>query len=434
MSNTGKFRDSAPLLPAAGRTEAGGNTDSTAMCFTEQDRPPTPEHIRRFRKSYTGAPGMRVRHWGAERDAAPRPGDFVFGVKGEKDAGVEHLLGGHLEPTTMQAYQMMRAEMCYETSKVEVLGKTLNRRYDWPDNIKGDPNFRFGVPGAGDTEPAIEVVFPPDAPSLKTTAEQTAMYKRSHGAYEPGEQRKRDYTWDKIGGGIDPGSHAFGGTSAVDYKQGVAKALNPDLEYASKVKPTQFVPRTVADFHQVRADDLGKVRNLGLGDHKLPADHIYGMSTQKFNDWGAKECLSGNYSVDEQMPDPDLGRSLRRGCAPDHVLTSDRVFGVPCVRSDIAPPKRSSVADSKNYGNEPGVKALIYPQTFAQRGVYEEDFLEGHTREGLCDICVSSGMVDSQQHFDDLFERARGMYDAGEDDMLSVDAIRRALYAEVAAE
>lgn len=431
MSNHGKFRDSAPLLQPAGKSEALG-ADTTAMCFTEQDRPATPEHIRRFRKSYKGAPGKIVQHWGAERDPPPRPPEFMFGVKGEKDAGVEHLLGGHLEPTPMQAYQQMRAEMCYETTKTEVLGKTLDRKYNWPDHVKGDPNFKFGVPGAGDTEPAIEIIFPPEAPSLQTTQDQVAMYKKSHGAYEPGEQKKRNYTWDKVGsGGIDPGTHSFGGSTAIDYKNGVAKAMNPDLEYESKVKPTQFTPKTVDDFKKVMGDDLGKVRNLGLGEHKVPADHVYGMKNKGTNDWGAKECLSGNYTVDEQMPDPDLGRSLRRGCAPDHVLTSDRSFGIPCVRSDIPPPKRSSVADSKNYGNEPGVKALIYPQTFAQRGVYEEDFLEAHPKEMLKDICLSSGMVETEQHFASLYSRAQKMYSASEDDQLSVDAIRRALYAEV---
>jgi len=433
MSNHGKFRDSAPLLLAAGKTDSV-RADTAALCFTESERPPTPDHIRRFRKSYTGQPGKRVQHWGRERDPVPRPDGFAFGVKGNKDQGVDDLLGGHLEPTTMQAYQQMRAEMVYESAKTEVLGKGLNRKYTFPEQIAGDPNYRFGLPGAGDQEPAIEIVFPPDAPSLSTTAAQTAMYKRSHGAYEPGEQRKRDYKWDKIQGGIDPGSHVFGATAAVDYKNGVAKAMNPDLEFQSKVMPTQLMPKTVDDFRKVRADELGTVRNLGLGDHGLPPDHVYGMSTQKFNDWGAKECLQGNYTVDEQMPDPDLGRSLRRGCAPDYVLTSDRVFGVPCIRQDIQPPKRPSVADSNNYGAEPGAKALLYPQPFALRGVYEEDFLEGHPKDTLKEICVKSGMLDSDAQFERLFVRARTMQDAREDEQLSVDAIRRALYAETMAQ
>ena len=52
----------------------------------------------------------------------------------------------------------------------------------------------------------------------------------------------------------------------------------------------------------------------------------------------------------------------------------------------------------------------------------------------LKDICVSSGMADSDAHFERLFSRAKQMYQASDDDMLSVDSIRRALYAETLAE
>lgn len=99
------------------------------------------------------------------------------------------------------------------------------------------------------------------------------------------------------------------------------------------------MPKNVSDFRKVRADELGTVRNLGLGEHNLDTDHCYGLPSKRFNDWGARECLQGNYTVEEQQPDPDLGRSLRRGCAPEQVLRSDRTFGVPNVRNDIKAPK-----------------------------------------------------------------------------------------------
>ena len=268
-----------------------------------------------------------------------RPADFTFGIVGQKGYGVGDLQGSHVEPSTMQAYQNMRAEAIYDSSKKEPLGKGYSRNYAFPEEVKDNPDFRFGLSASGDSEPAATVVFPPDAPSLKTAPEHLAQYKKSHGAYEPGEQKKRDYSWDKVKGGIDPSSFVFGGSAEIDYKNGVAKALNPDLEYDSKCKPTEFMPKTVSDFRNVRADELGKVRNLGLGDHGLGTQHTYGMPSKRFNDWGAKECLTGNYTEDEQQPDPDLGKSLRRGCAPEAVLSSERCFGVPCIRQDIKPPK-----------------------------------------------------------------------------------------------
>jgi hypothetical protein len=232
-----------------------------------------------------------------------------------------------------------------------------------------------------------------------------------------------------VNGGIDPGTYAFGASAEVNYRNGVAKAINPALEYESSCKPTEFMPKSVADFKKVRSDELGTVRNLGLGQHPVDASFSYGLPSKRFNDWGARECMMGNYTPDEQAPDPDLGRSLRRGCAPEEVLVSDRTFGVPNVRSDIRPPKIPSVADAKNYGNEPGANALIYPHPFATRGVYEEDFLQGRPKGELCDICLSSGLADSENHFEELYSAAQQAYGASEDDQLCVEAIRQALYA-----
>ena len=428
MSNTGLFHDTAPQLPAAGKSMAV-RADTAAAAFLEQERPSTPDEMKRFRKTFTGQPGKRIQHWGLEQDPAPRPEEFVFGVRGEKTQGVGDLLGGHLEPTSMQAYQQMRAEAVYATSKKEPLGVSLDRKYQWPDQVKQDPKFAFGITGAAEPEKAIDAIFPADAPSLNATSEQIAMYKKSHGAYEPGEQRDRQYTWDKVNGGIDPGTYAFGASAEVNYRNGVAKAINPALEYESSCKPTEFMPKSVADFKKVRSDELGTVRNLGLGQHPVDASFSYGLPSKRFNDWGARECMMGNYTPGEQAPDPDLGRSLRRGCAPEEVLVSERTFGVPNVRSDIRPPKMPSVADAKNYGNEPGAKSLLYPQPFATRGVYEEDFLVGRSKPELGEICLSSGLADSEAHFEELYASAQQAYGASEDDQLSVEAIRQALYA-----
>jgi len=101
----------------AGRTETV-LADTAAACFTEQERPTTPDEMRRFRKSFTGAPGKRIQHWGSENDPPPRPGEFPFGVKNEKGQGVGDMLGGHLEPTPMDAFKLMKAEECYSSAKV----------------------------------------------------------------------------------------------------------------------------------------------------------------------------------------------------------------------------------------------------------------------------------------------------------------------------
>mmetsp|Transcript_27861 Transcript_27861/g.63019 ORF Transcript_27861/g.63019 Transcript_27861/m.63019 type:complete len:431 (-) Transcript_27861:504-1796(-) len=426
MQKTGLHVDTTPFLPAAGK-KGGSLHETAAACFVDEERPPTPEHIRRFRKSYVKQPGKRTQHWGLANDPAPRPSEFTYGALGSKSRGVDELMGSHAEPSSMQAYQQMRAETIYESNKKEQLGKTLNRQYEWPKQIAHDETFRFGVQGSKEKVTAIEVILPSDAPSLNVTEEQKEMYKLSHYAYEPGEQKNRKYDWQKAG--IDPVTHVFGATAEIDYKDGVAKAFNPDLEYDSKVQPTEFMPKSVADFKKVRQDELGKVKNLGLGRHPVPPDYTYGISYKRADDWGAKECIQGNYTEEEQLPDPDLGRSLRRGCAPDEVLVSERTFGVPNVRNDIKPPKFQSVADSKNYGNEPGAKALLYPQPYATRGVYEEDFLRKYPKGELYDIAINAGFCESTEEFEKLYSVACVSSGVSEDEMISLDAIRRAMYA-----
>jgi len=309
--------------------------------------------------------------------------------------------------------------------QAEPLGKSISRKYHYPDAIAQNPEFRFGVAGTRSVhESAAAAICPPEAPSLSSTQDQMEQYKRSHAAYEAGEQRRRGYkNW------VDPSTFSFGGTVQIDYKDGVAKSLNPNLEHASKVKPTELMPASVADFRKVRYDDVGMVKNLGLGSHKLPPDHTYGLRANMPNEWGVRECIQGNYTEEEQQPDPDLGHPLRRGCAPEEVLRSNRTFGIPAVRSDVKPPKNPSVADAKNYGNEPGARPLLYPQPFGEHGVYEEDFLERMPKENLRVLCVTSGLADSDAHFESLYARAQSVTGAAPEDQLHVEAIRQALYA-----
>lgn len=74
---------------------------------------------------------------------------------------------------------------------------------------------------------ARAVVFPVDGIVEEEEAVR-AMYLRSHAAYAPGEQRRRDYQWDKAG--VDPVTNRFGAMSSTEGREGVKKALQPDLD------------------------------------------------------------------------------------------------------------------------------------------------------------------------------------------------------------
>jgi hypothetical protein len=72
MSNTGKFVDPIPGIPTAGCTTTIKN-ESTLNCmkpdeFLLKDTPGTPEHIKKYRKSFQNRPGVKQVHPGLVGD------------------------------------------------------------------------------------------------------------------------------------------------------------------------------------------------------------------------------------------------------------------------------------------------------------------------------------------------------------------------------
>jgi len=49
---------------------------------------------------------------------------------------------------------------------------------------------------------------------------------------------------------------------------------------------------------------------------------------------------------------------------------------VPTVRKDIIAPRKQSIANAQNYGNEPDSMQLIHPAAAAERGVNEQHYLQ----------------------------------------------------------
>ena len=65
----------------------------------------------------------------------------------------------------------------------------------------------------------------------------------------------------------------------------------------------------------------------------------------------------------EIAPDNDLGRSVKLNCT-NYVRRSHdegRVFGLPSIRTDIPFKVKRSVAEYKNYGDEPEAVDLLFP-------------------------------------------------------------------------
>ena len=95
------------------------------------------------------------------------------------------------------------------------------------------------------------------------------MYKRSHGAYEPGEQKKRDYNWP-----VQPENFVFG------YSEG--KVVNGARDAIHHERADEKYPRTVVirkdqeDFTGIVNDTLGRSKNLGQGQLSRSPSPTYG--------------------------------------------------------------------------------------------------------------------------------------------------------------
>lgn len=100
-----------------------------------------------------------------------------------------------------------------------------------------------------------------------------ALYVRTHGAFAPGEQRRRPYDW--AAAGVDPAATRFGAVAKADVVNAVGKALNPGLDDAA-TKEAKIVSARVEEHRLTNGEVLGAPRRLGAGDRSLPPGFTFG--------------------------------------------------------------------------------------------------------------------------------------------------------------
>ena len=194
------------------------------------------------------------------------------------------------------------AEKNYVENTLEPLGKPYVRGHNLPAVTK-EKGFAFGL--IGETcESAKNLLYPQ---SDSDEAAHHDQYVRSHGSYQPGEQRTRGYKWENTP--VHPGVHRFG-VKPVPTFDGVSECLHPTSDSQSRLISTR-----VDAYKDMTKDKLGQAKNLGMeGGRNLPADHAFGVVKKVEHDhWGTAECIQGDYSITEQLPDSDLGRSIAPG-------------------------------------------------------------------------------------------------------------------------
>jgi len=406
--------DGTPHLPAAGLADPSSDESAERTLKNEGlPAPPTPDHMKKWRKDYT--PGKTQLHPGIADDTVHHRLE-VYGRAEPVGVKVHDVLNVAPKSFLLEKAEQKK-ESIYLSHKREPLGKQYTRGHELPGNLV-DNGFGRPTPQdiSGDLSKRLlhpEERIPP--------AEEKALYRKSHANFDPGEQRARGYSWVDKRGGIDPATYRFGGIVTERDVDGMAKAMNPAKDERIPKEP-RVCDKLLEDFREVHGEQLGKVKNLGFGERGVDTKtHVFGLPSQRGPEWGARECM-GNYTAEEQMPDKDLGRSLKPGWR--NIAPPGRMFGVPSIRKDIAAPQQKSVADHQNYGDESGAETLLYPPRFTDEGIEQQDFLYARSREDIKDIFSASGFEMSEEEFSQIFAAAATLDPQGK---VSVESFRRTL-------
>ncbi|XP_069816527.1 EF-hand domain-containing family member B isoform X3 [Dendropsophus ebraccatus] len=99
-------------------------------------------------------------------------------------------------------------------------------------------------------------------------------------------------------------------------------------------------------------------------------------------------------------------------------------YGVPTIRTDLAPPRFRRISDRTNYGDESDASGLLHPSIFSQRMVYEHDVFKSRPKEEIAQILHNIGVNIPDNTFDELWKLAVKRHPRGE---VSVESMRNVL-------
>lgn len=174
--------------------------------------------------------------------------------------------------------------------------------------IFGIAKVPFGMPTKSSADAAKEIMFPT---TIYDNEEGDNLYRRSHGSYGPGEQKLRNYQWP-----LDPNQAVFGRKAGTSALNGASTNIAEVLKGSSKLENPLVSKKSVEDFRNT-GDVLGMSRNLGQDSASRPFDMIYGQSSAAIlkakRVHTAAEVIKGNYNLEQQLPDKDLGKSIMPG-------------------------------------------------------------------------------------------------------------------------
>jgi hypothetical protein len=125
------------LQPPAGISHLDANENAVA-CMTYQERPRTPEEIRKFRRSANLEPGKRFQHPSTKADMdALRLEARTFGVTSKSsETTTSALLNQNVGVGTVGKLDFVKSEKIYHTTNREPLGATYKRGNPLPEKYE----------------------------------------------------------------------------------------------------------------------------------------------------------------------------------------------------------------------------------------------------------------------------------------------------------
>lgn len=385
----------------AGSSFAGGG-GTAVECMTFKPRPGTPESIKKFRRSNNLQPGKRFVHPGIADDL---PGmdlnSRIHGVASEFTRATAHDLLTHTKASELEKLQLEKAEKVYKQRAREPLGRVYNRDHKLPLKYT-QGGEAFGIKSVSSLEPAKDIIFP-EFNSDDIAAEE--IYIKSHNNWPVGAQRSRGINWatttcdpSKTSFGMKGDTIAFNGVS-----KNIADVLNPSLN--ADADGPLFYQNNVDNYAKT-TDLLGKSKNLGQQSGTRSLEVVYGRPSQTALKaksgpvWGAEQIMQGGYSVEEQKPDIDLGKSITPGFR--NISTETRAYGCPSIRTDLPknPNATRSVSDDQNYGDDVSARDLISPPAYSDLNIDPSAMINSRSAQSIRQLFENIGYTLP----DDVFE------------------------------
>eukprot|EP00759_Apiculatamorpha_spiralis_P016670 PhF_6_TR2275/c0_g1_i2/m.3942 len=174
-TNDGKFIDRSIGFVPAGRVANSTERNTAGDCLIQNKPPPTPDGVRKWRKSGQNDPGKIVIHPGLQGFSPPQ--GVRFGRINDYSDTAEQLLKSN-KLSHFHSVVQEHLEKNYHSSKTEPLGKSMKRGHALPA-ITETRDFAFGVQ-TNLSENAKMVIYPSNLQDEIKAREDHERYVRTH--------------------------------------------------------------------------------------------------------------------------------------------------------------------------------------------------------------------------------------------------------------